>query len=81
MRKIGPLASDHHLVFGSQRGSEWHYDRCPGCHERFKEGDYVTLVVIGPGGDAESRRRAREGNQAYNAIAIPAHWACVTGEE
>lgn len=71
MRKMGPLSADHPLV-----GK----DECPGCHELFSAGDYVTLLVVGPGGDPEARARAREG-RPYSASAVPVHWACATGDE
>ena len=68
--KFGPKAVDHPGIS----------KECPGCHQPLKAGDYTTLVAIGPGSDPESRKKAREG-YAYNAVAIEAHWACVTGEE
>jgi|GEM_PF-3404492 len=71
-RKYPPLKSDHPFVRGPQQ--------CAGCGQPFEAGDVTTLVMIGPGGSEESRKRAREG-RAYNAIARPAHYACVTGEE
>lgn len=71
-RKWGPLAADHPLVDGP--------DKCPGCDEVFKAGDYVTLVAVGPGVDPENREKAREG-RPYTAVAIPVHYACATGHE
>jgi hypothetical protein len=68
----GPLAADHPLVTG--------VDICQGCGFRYRAGEFVTLVTIGPGDDAEARQHLRDG-RSYNAVAIPAHWACVTGEE
>lgn len=53
--------------------------RCPACQEEFAVGDYTTLVPIGPGSDPEKQRKARQ-QVAYTAVAIEAHWACVTGE-
>lgn len=69
-RKFGPKKAEY-----LQPGLE-----CPGCNQEFKVGDYTTLVPIGPGSDPESRERARNG-RAYNAVALEAHWGCVTGEE
>lgn len=71
-RKMGPLALDHPLV---QDG-----DTCTGCKRMFEAGQYVALVTIGPGDDKEARYQARSG-KAYNAVAVPVHWSCVTGEE
>lgn len=68
-RMFGPKSADHPSV-----GRE-----CPACHVPFAAGDFTTLVAIGSGGDEESQQRAREG-RAYNAVAVEAHWACVTGE-
>ena len=70
MRKMGPMTSDHPLVTDNKA--------CPGCDEIFKAGDYVTLIPIGPGDNAEARARARD-DRAYNAVAVPVHWACATG--
>ena len=70
MQKMGPLAADHLLV-----GT----DSCPACHRSFRPGDYVTLIALGPGDDDEARALARAG-KPYNAVALPVHWACATGE-
>lgn len=67
-RRFGPKKADHPSVG----------EPCPACKQPFAVGDYTTLVVLGPGGDEEARERAREG-RVYNAIAVEAHWACVTG--
>lgn len=72
LRKMGPLAGDHPLVLGDKE--------CPGCHEQFEEGQLVTLIAIGPGDDADAQEKAREG-RIYNAIAMPVHWICATGEK
>jgi len=68
-QKMGPLAADHWLGDAD----------CPGCQLPFIEGDHVTLVPIGPGGDPDERDRAASG-RAYNAVAIAVHWTCATGE-
>lgn len=84
MRKMGPLTKDHPLVAGQRgpcNGCGANFgDTCPACLNGFEEGEYVTLIEIGPGENSEARAAAREG-RAYNAIAVAAHWACVTGEE
>jgi len=66
LRKMGPLAADHPLLKG---------DCCAACQVFFKEGDYFTLVPLGPGDDEDERRRAREG-RPYNAVAAVIHWDC-----
>jgi hypothetical protein len=53
---------------------------CPGCGHKFQLGDVPALVAIGPGVDTEARARAREG-RPYNAVAVPVHWACASGNE
>lgn len=68
-RKFGPKEEDDDSIG----------DECPGCQKEFKVGDYTTLVAIGPGADKEQQERARLG-RPYNAVALEAHWACVTGE-
>lgn len=70
MTRFGPLKADHPGVG----------EICPGCKQPLKVGDIPELVAIGPGDDPEERQRAREG-RPYNAVAIIAHHACVTGKE
>jgi hypothetical protein len=36
-------------------------------------------VAIGPGDNEEAQRLCREGS-FYDAVNIPVHWACATGE-
>jgi hypothetical protein len=69
-QKMGPLKAGHWLL---QHGD------CPGCQMPFIEGDHVTLIPIGPGGDLDERDRAASG-RAFNAVAIAVHWTCATGE-
>ncbi len=69
-RKFGPKTADHPSVGNP----------CPACRDPFIAGDYTTIVPLGPGDDPESRERARAG-RVYNAVAVEAHWSCVTGEE
>lgn len=71
--KIGPLEDNHPLTRYPERF------RCPGCDKPFLAGQFVTLIVIGPGDNPESQCAHREGRY-YNAVSIPAHWMCVTGE-
>lgn len=67
LRQFGPINSG----FG---------ERCKACGESFKEGDYTTIVPLGPGDDPEAQEKAREG-RPYNAVAIQIHWKCATGKE
>lgn len=53
---------------------------CPACGVPFIVGDVTTLVPIGPGDNEEARTKAREGRW-YNAVAVEAHYACVTGND
>ncbi len=69
--KMGPIPEGHYLTNNPEE--------CPGCGKPFDVGCYVSLIPIGPGEDEDERKKAREG-RPYNAIAIPAHYACVTGE-
>ena len=69
MRKFGPKTADHPSV-----GKE-----CPACGKPFVEGDFTTLVALGPGDDEEAQQKAREG-RPYNAVASEIHWACAAGE-
>ena len=70
LERLEPKPDDHPTIG----------DRCPACGKPFREGDYTTLVPLGPGDDPENQRKARE-NQAYNAVAVEAHWKCATGWE
>lgn len=69
LHKFGPKLSNHPSV-----GKE-----CPACHQPFKEGDYTTLISLGPGNDPEAQERCRTG-RPYNAVAVEIHYACATGE-
>ena len=69
MRKYNPLSAAHPLI-----GTV-----CQACKKPFAAGDETTLIGLGPGDDEEERRKTRNG-QAYNAVAVPVHWACATGE-
>ena len=69
MRKYGPKPPDHPSIG----------EACPGCNVPFKEGDYTTLVPIGPGDDLAARQLAREG-RTYSAVSLEVHWGCATGK-
>lgn len=68
-RPYGPKKADHPSIGNP----------CPACQVPFVEGDWTTLVPIGPGADPEAQAKARDG-MSYNAVAIEAHWTCATGE-
>jgi hypothetical protein len=70
LRKFGPKTADDPVIG----------KLCPACDDPFKEGDFTTLIPIGPGKDPEQREKAMNG-QAYNAVAIEVHYACATGNE
>ena len=70
MRKFGPKSAGHPSIG----------DKCPVCLALFREGDFTTLIPLGPADNPKDRKRARE-NRAYTAIAKEVHWACATGEE
>lgn len=65
MRKFGPKTADHPSIG----------EKCPACQVPFVEGDYTTLVALGPGGDEEEQGKAKAG-RAYNAVAVEVHWNC-----
>jgi hypothetical protein len=68
--KFGPLAETHPATECV----------CAACKLQVEEGQYVTMVALGPGADALQRERCREGLE-YNAVSVWVHWACATGEE
>lgn len=81
VRANGPATIvPQHRIFGPRQADddEWE-DPCPACGLRFRAGDYTTLVVLGPGPDAESQQKCRD-RRYYNARAIEVHRACATGE-
>ena len=65
MRKFGPKAANHP---GIGR-------KCPACRVPFVEGDFTTLVLLGPGDDQEGRKRRDQG-RPYNAVGLEVHWEC-----
>jgi hypothetical protein len=48
---------------------------CPACRKPFLEGDYTTLIALGPGDDPEARERCKA-NRPYNAVALEIHYDC-----
>lgn len=68
LRKFGPKTADH-----PSTGQP-----CPACRESLAEGQYTTLIVLGPGPDEEAQQRARDG-RPYTAVAVEVHWTCATG--
>ncbi len=68
IRKFGPK-DPHHPSIGV---------KCLACHEPFIEGDYTTLVSLGPGGDPEEQKKARNGRH-YNSVGVEIHYTCATG--
>lgn len=68
-RAFGPKTADHPSI-----GKD-----CPVCKKPFKEGDWTTLVPLGPGDNTEARERAKEG-RPYNAVAVEIHWDCAAEE-
>jgi len=53
---------------------------CSACGKLFKEGDYTTLIALGPGDDKEEQEKCKLG-ESYNAVAVEVHWKCATGKE
>lgn len=64
-RKFGPKIASHPSIG----------EPCPACKKVFKEGDYTTLITLGPGDDEEARKAAREG-KPFNAVAVEVHFDC-----
>lgn len=48
---------------------------CHACNTLFSEGDYTTLIALGPGDNEEARKKRDEG-RPYNAVALEVHWDC-----
>ena len=62
---FGPKTADHPTVGMI----------CIPCGDYLKEGDYTTLVPLGPGNDPEEQERAQE-RRWYNATALEVHALC-----
>ena len=69
-RKFGPKEKTHPSI-----GTP-----CPACKVTFKEGDYTTLIALGPGDDPEAQERERQG-KPYNAVAVEVHYKCAFGKD
>lgn len=69
-KKMGPKKADHPSVG----------EPCLACNVNFGDGDFTTLIPLGPGDDSEEQALARAG-RPYNAVSIEVHWACATGQE
>lgn len=68
-------------MYGPKDASHWSVGKlCPACEDPFKEGDFTTLISLGPGKDPEAQKKAAAG-EAYNAVAQELHWSCATGED
>lgn len=65
MEKFGPKLKDHPSI-GTL---------CPACQKPFVEGDYTTLIPLGPGDDPVAQRKSQN-RQPYNAIAVEVHFSC-----
>lgn len=69
LRPFGPKRADHPSCGKA----------CTACKQPMAEGQYTTLVALGPGDNGEAQARARAG-RPYNAVAVEVHWTCATGE-
>lgn len=67
-RKFGPKSSNHPSID----------EKCQACHVKFKEGDFTTLIFLGPGNDEEEQMKARQ-FMSYNSVAVEIHYSCATG--
>ncbi len=70
LRKMGPKEKSHPTIGKI----------CPLCRKNFFEGDYSTMIPMGPGENPEERKRAANGDP-YTAVALEVHWVCATGRE
>jgi hypothetical protein len=48
---------------------------CVACYVPLDHGDAVALIPLGPGADAEERRKCYDG-RPYNAVCLAVHAAC-----
>ncbi len=64
-RKFGPKPEGHPSI-----GND-----CVACNKPLKEGDFTTLISLGPGDDPDEQAKAKQG-RPYNAVAVEIHWDC-----
>lgn len=67
-RKFGPKKKGHPSI-----GED-----CVACKKPFKEGDFTTLIALGPGDDVDEQAKKKQG-RPYNAVAAEIHWDCAGG--
>jgi hypothetical protein len=70
MRVFGPKEEGHPTIGIA----------CPACGKPFAEGDYTTLIILGPGDDPVAQEKAKQG-RSYNAVAAEVHAACAGAAE
>lgn len=63
--KYGPKKADHPSI-----GRE-----CQACHKDFKEGDFTTIVTLGPGDNEEARAKSKA-HRPYTAVGLEIHYDC-----
>jgi hypothetical protein len=51
---------------------------CLACDLLLMEGDYTTLIPLGPGANEEAQKACVDG-RPYNAVAVEVHYQCATG--
>ncbi len=66
MERYGPKTKDHPSIG----------ELCPACKKQFIEGDYTTLITLGPGDNPEEQQKAKLG-KLYTAVAIEVHFSCI----
>ncbi len=67
-QRFGPKTANHPSIG----------QNCPACGVPFKEGDYTTIVPLGPGNNEDEQAKARQ-SLPYNAVSLEVHWTCCTG--
>lgn len=65
---LGPKRADHPTV-----GCV-----CLACGQMFREGDYTTMIALGPGSDPQAKLAMLAGSN-YIAQGLELHYTCVTG--
>lgn len=73
-----PTPLDPQRRFGPKPADGVHGHECLACGKEFEEGDFTTLIPLGPGDDPEDQEKAQAGRW-YNAVCVEIHWACAGG--
>ncbi|MDQ1584517.1 MAG: hypothetical protein QOF36_2571 [Microbacteriaceae bacterium] len=72
-------APRHYLVLGPKKADHPTIGAiCLACGQMFEEGQYTTMIALGPGTDPQAKLACLAG-KTYPAQGLELHYTCVTG--